>query len=90
MVILWFHDSKAPDLIPAASRLYLSIFLQLKTNSSQILSSNNPVYYPDAHNKIEQFRYTLVAVTLDIILRVTVPLQEQQRIIFLTKPPKTP
>ena len=77
-VALWFHDPKAPGSILAAFRLYLS-FLQLKTKSSQILSSNNPVYYPDAHNKIEQFRYTIVSVTLDIIMWVTVPLQEQQR-----------
>ena len=76
MVVRWFYDPKAPGSIPLPPD-FICLFLQLKTKSSQILSSNNPVYYPDAHNKIEQFRYTIVAVTLDVIMWVTIPLQEQ-------------
>ena len=59
--MLLLCKSKVSGSILIVSRPYSA---KMKTKSSQILSLNNSVYYLDAHNKIGQFRYTIVAVTL--------------------------
>ena len=81
MVVLWLHNPEVSGSIQLSPDM-IGIF-SVEDEVLQILSSNNPVYYLDVHNKIGQFRYAVVAVTLGIILWVTVPLQEKVLIFYL-------
>ena len=56
MVVLWFHDPKVPGLIPLPPNLFVNFF----TVEDKVLINS--------HNKIEQLCYTIVSMTLDIIL----------------------